>query len=69
MTASDPLSTQFIALVERYCQLGRLLPAFDDVDTDDIAELSEIKTVLAEMTKTKAEIDQMLHGSVERRFS
>jgi hypothetical protein len=65
MTATDKLKVQFITLVERYCQLGRLLPAFDDIDIDDIAELAEIKTVLAEMTKTKAEIDNVLRASAE----
>ena len=46
LTGTDQYKTQFFALVERYCQLGRLLPALDDIDTDDTAELAEIETIL-----------------------
>ena len=60
MTGTDQYKIQFIALVERYCQLGRLLPALDDIDTDNNAELAEIKTILSEMAKTKAELDALL---------
>ena len=60
LTGTDQCRTLFIALVERYCQLGRWLPALDDIDTDDNAELAEIKTVLLEMAKTKAELDALL---------
>ena len=35
LTDTDQCKIHFIALVERYCQLGRLLPALDDIDTDD----------------------------------
>jgi hypothetical protein len=51
---TDRRKIQFVALMERYCQLGRLLPAIEDIDTDDDAQLAEVKTVLAEMAKTKA---------------
>lgn len=54
VTAADQSRTQFIELMARYCQLGRLLPAIEDIDTDDDAQLAEVKTVLAEMAKTKA---------------
>lgn len=60
MTNTDQRRDQFFALAERYCQLGRLLPALADIDTDDRAELAEIKTILAEMMKTKAKIDALL---------
>ena len=60
LTGTDQCKTQFDALVERYCQLGRLLPALEDIDTDDQVELAEIKTVLSEMSKTKAELDALL---------
>jgi len=59
MTGVDQRKTQFIALVERYCQLGCLLPAVEDINTDDDAALAGIKTVLAEMAKTKTEIDAL----------
>jgi hypothetical protein len=60
MTGTDQSKIKFFALMERYCQLGRLLPAADDIDFDDGAEIAEIKTVLAEMKKTKSELDQLL---------
>jgi hypothetical protein len=60
VTGTDRRKIQFLALMERYCQLGRLLPAVEDINTDDHAELAEVKTVLAEMTKTKAEMDALL---------
>jgi len=60
VTGTDRRKIQFLALMERYCQLGRLLPAVEDINTDDDAELAEVKTVLAEMTKTKAEMDALL---------
>lgn len=60
LTGKDQRKTRFMALAERYCQLGRLLPALDDIDTDDTVELAEIKTVLLEMAKTKAELDELL---------
>ncbi len=60
MTGTDQSKIQFVALMERYCQLGRLLPAAEDIDFDDGAEIAEIKTVLAEMKKTKSELDQLL---------
>jgi hypothetical protein len=60
VTAADQCQTQFIELMARYCQLGRLLPAVDDIDTDDDAEMAEVKTVLAEMAKTKAQMDALL---------
>lgn len=60
LTSKDQRKTRFVALAERYCQLGRLLPAVEDIDTDDCAELAEIKTVLSEMAKTKAELDALL---------
>jgi hypothetical protein len=33
VTAADQSRTQFIELMARYCQLGRLLPAIEDIDT------------------------------------
>jgi hypothetical protein len=60
MTGADQSKIQFVGLMERYCQLGRLLPAAEDIDFDDEAEIPEIKTLLAEMKKTKSELDQLL---------
>lgn len=55
--ASEKRRDKFFALVRRFIQLGCLLPAPEDLDagTMDQAEL-----VLAEMHKTKAEMDRVL---------
>jgi hypothetical protein len=60
MTGVDQRKTKLIALVERYCALGRLLPSVEDIDTDDDVELAEVKMVLAEMNRTKSEMDALL---------
>jgi len=60
VSSTDERKNQFFALAERYCQLGRLLPALSDIDTDNDAQLAAAKLVLAEMTKTKAQIDALL---------
>ena len=68
MMDTDQRKTKFIALMERYCALGRLLPAAEDIDTDDDAELAEVKLVLAEMNRTKSEMDALLerHASTSK---
>jgi hypothetical protein len=58
MTDKDAM----LALMARYCDLGRLLPQPDDLDTDDAAALAETKIVLAEMQETKAKIDALLNS-------
>jgi hypothetical protein len=53
----------FRALVERFNQLGRLLPPradLDDVDWSDADTRGGIEVVLAEMKRVKAEIDAYL---------
>ena len=60
MTGINQRQVQFVAPMERYCQLGGLLPAASDFDTDDVAELAQVKTVLAEMENTKTEMDALL---------
>jgi hypothetical protein len=49
---------QFWALMQRYSQLGRLLPTGDDLLDD--AALLEAKIVLDEMALCKREIDALL---------
>jgi hypothetical protein len=48
------------SLMARYNQLGRLLPKPDEFDTGDVAAVAEAKTIIAEMSKTKAAIDALL---------
>jgi len=46
VTGDDQRRTQFISLMNRYCQLGRLLPAVDDVDTNDVAAIADARLIL-----------------------
>ena len=55
-----------MALVLRYNQLGRLLPAEDAFDTDDAAAVAEARVVLQEMTQVKSEIDGFLADTKRR---
>jgi hypothetical protein len=63
MTDVAQRKAQFFKLADRYCELGRLLPALADIDTDNDAELAGIKVILAEMMKAKAQIDTLLAGT------
>jgi hypothetical protein len=49
----------FITLLWRYYQLGRLLPAEDELP-DDAEGRAEVKLVLEEMAKVKGEIEAFL---------
>src|SRR5262249_8296887 len=48
------------ALMERYCQLGRLLPPADNDWTEDPRAMAEVGVVLREMDSVKAQIDEFL---------
>jgi tetrahydromethanopterin S-methyltransferase subunit G len=49
---------EFKALMERYCQLGRLLPDPDDID--EVHERAdEIRLILEEMHSVQREIDRI----------
>jgi len=64
MTAAAERRDQFISLAERYCKLGRLLPAVEDIDTNDIAAIAEARLILWEMSKTKSAMDALLQRPV-----
>jgi hypothetical protein len=64
MTAGADRRDQFISLAERYCKLGRLLPAFNELEIDDFGAIAEAKLILQEMAETKSEIDAVLLASV-----
>jgi hypothetical protein len=49
----------FYRLVERYNQLGAMLPEPDAMDTADV---EAVKLVLREMDRTKVAIDIILNG-------
>ena len=50
---------KYFALMERYNRLGRLLPAPDDLDTDDAAAVAEARLIIAEMNATQAEMEAL----------
>ena len=55
--ASEKRRDKFFALVRRFNQLGCLLPAPGDLDA---AVIDQVRLVIAEMHKTKAEMDAVL---------
>jgi hypothetical protein len=55
----DQLKAKVFSLMARYCQLGRLLDE-EGIEAGEPAALTSAKVVLAEMNKTKGEIDEHL---------
>jgi hypothetical protein len=56
------------ALMERYCQLARLLPQEElDLDPDDPGTRAEAEMVLKEMALVQARIDAMLDAAACER--
>jgi hypothetical protein len=61
---------EFRALLERYNQLGRLLPKpIDDLDLEDPLAVAETKVIIAEMNGVMAEIDAFLAAERARRMA
>jgi hypothetical protein len=62
--AEDPRKREVFALMERYCQLGRLLPQGDDIAAElaieDRATRASARMIIAEMNKIKVRIDALL---------
>jgi hypothetical protein len=59
----DRTPPELITLMQRYCQLGRLLPPLDELDE----RRDEATLVLQEMAVVKAEIDRILDANRRRR--
>ena len=59
-TKSDGRKARIFALMQRYNQIGCLLPDEENLDLTNAAAVAEAKLVLAEMAKVKAELDEML---------
>lgn len=51
--------------MRRFNELGLLLPVLGDLDTDDVAAIAEARLVIAEINKTRSEMDALLE--LERR--
>jgi hypothetical protein len=59
------MPTELRLLMERYCQLGRLLPHVDDLE--DVRVQTEAELVLREMTRVKSQIDDFLAAARARK--
>jgi len=59
MRRDEDRKRKYFALMERYNQLGHLLPAPDDLDTDDAAAIAEVALILAEMEETQAKMEAL----------
>ena len=58
MQREEDRKRKYFALMERYNRLGRLLPAPDDLDTDDAAAVAEAR-LIAEMNATQAKMEAL----------
>jgi hypothetical protein len=58
---------EFRALLERFNQLGCLLPKQDDLDLEDQKERANVDMILTEMSRVKAQIDAYLAAEWKRR--
>lgn len=59
MTHGDDRKQKYFALMERYNQLGRLLPTPGDLDPDDADAVAEARLILSEMNATQAKMDAL----------
>jgi hypothetical protein len=59
MVAEGEGKAKFFALMARYVQLGQLLDE-EKIEAGDIGAVAEAGLILAEMDKTKAEIDAII---------
>jgi hypothetical protein len=59
MTHDDDRKRKYFALMERYNELGRLLPAADDLDPDDADAIAEARLIIAEMNATQAKMESL----------
>jgi hypothetical protein len=58
--SDDERRQRFYALVQRYNQLGCLLPEPDDLDAAGLEKVDQVRMILIEMAKVKKQIDEML---------
>ena len=59
MTHDDERKRKYFALMERFNQLGRLLPAPGDLDPDDATAVAEVRLIIAEMNATQAKMEAL----------
>ncbi len=49
-----------LAIMRRFCQVACLLPALEDIDTNDVVQVAELRVILAELAKVRVELDERL---------
>ena len=59
MRPDEDRKRKYFALMARYNQLGRMLPALEDVAAGDPAAVAEARLILAEMNATQAKMDAL----------
>jgi hypothetical protein len=64
---SEANSLHFFELVERYNQLGTMLPAPGDLNSDDIEAVATVRVVIAEMRATLQQMDAVLDAEMRLR--
>ena len=64
---SEANSLRFFELVERYNQLGTMLPAPGDFNSDDIEAVATVRVVIAEMRATRQQMDAVLDAEMRSR--
>jgi hypothetical protein len=55
MRREEDRKRKYFALMARFNQLGRLLPAPDDLDPDDTAQIAEVRLIIGEEPAGKME--------------
>jgi hypothetical protein len=58
---------RFFELVERYNQLGTMLPAPGDFNSDDIEAVATVRVVIAAMRTTRQQMDAVLDAEMRLR--
>ncbi len=64
---SDERKARFFELMQRFNELGRLLPDPESFDASDAAVVAEVKVITAEMVATRAAIDAVLEAEHRAR--
>ena len=64
---SEANKLRFFELVERYNQLGTMLPAPSDFNSDDIEAVATVRVVIAEMRATRQQMDAVLDTEMRLR--
>ena len=64
---SEANRVRFFELVERYNQLGTMLPAPGDFNSDDIEAVATVRVVVSEMRATRQQMAAVLDAEMKLR--